>query len=106
MGQPVQDADPGSDVIDRWVLARRIADIELLESTLDEIVNRVPWLQPSRSAKRSVARVTTLVITLHKLNSQVHEWLKLLPDPTELKRDYDEAVQAYQEAVQIVGDDI
>jgi hypothetical protein len=92
--------------IDRWVLGRQVANVELLDAAIRQIeehLSRVGTLVP---VGRGIHRIAELGIALRGLGENIHEWLKQLPDPNTMATDYREALEVYQQAEKLMGTEV
>jgi serine/threonine protein kinase len=89
--------------VDRWVLQCGVADVELLGRTIQQIHNRLSAFDNGRVAAASARQIAELARSLRRLNGELNEWLKQLPDPDDLDRDYEEALRVYLYAKETLG---
>jgi serine/threonine protein kinase len=107
---PVAMVEPSAEqvnpVIDRWVLGRQVPDLEVLDATVRDVYARLSKLATVLPGGTGAHKVAQLATTLGSLSREIHEWLKLLPDPAVVETDYAESFRAYQEGRKLLGTDI
>ncbi len=97
-------ATPAREAFERWVLRLRVHEPTLFEGLSREVRNALDSLRPLASDLDTVERVQQLVWHLRALEAQAAHWLQVLPDPEQLEADRSEALGAYSEAHQLLGD--
>jgi hypothetical protein len=95
-----------SKAFDDWVLSLQVPDVGALEATMSEITERLSGLQQELPAGSMTHRAAKLARVLGNLNAEVPKWLESLPNPDTLTSDYQEAINVYQQARQILGNDV
>ncbi len=104
---PAAAVEPVSEqpnrVIDRWVLGRQAPDLEALDLTVGIVYQRLSKVTAELPGGTGAHKVAQLAITLGSLSREIHEWLKLLPDPAIVETDYAESLKVYQEGRKLLG---
>jgi hypothetical protein len=89
--------------VDRWVLARQVPDLDHLDATIQQVEDRLAKFSDFVPKGNGAHKVASLAAALRSLGTDIHDWLKQLPDPDILASDYKEAVETYDQAEQLLG---